>query len=58
MLYKVGNKEFNTFEEVVTWAWNEYKIEFYDHDNDMGEIDKECACAQLGAVIFELEDSV
>ena len=26
-MYKVLDKEFNTFDEVIAWAWNEHKID-------------------------------
>lgn len=45
MKYTILNRTFNTFDEVVTWAWNEHKIDFdpIQEDKDYEEI----ACLEL-----------
>ncbi len=47
---------FSTFEEVIKWAWNTYKID-YDHDPDMmSEGSKHIECEILSYMINHPDD--
>jgi hypothetical protein len=51
---RVGKKEFNSFDEVIKWAWNEYKIDLLE--DVFGDDQVEEACAQLNILITQMED--
>jgi hypothetical protein len=46
-MYKVADKEFNTFQEVIEYAWNEHKISFEGDEAAMMEDDRQDACGIL-----------
>lgn len=51
--YKVLDKEFETFEEVIKWAWDEHKIET-DPDADVSKMTEETklqACVELVEIL-------
>lgn len=50
-MYKVGNTEFATFDDVVSWAWNTYKIEVWFED-DGAEIRRLQACEELNTLLL------
>jgi hypothetical protein len=45
-MYKVGTKVFDSFEDVIAWAWNEYKIDFCSVQ-EISEVEKQEACDEL-----------
>ncbi len=51
MSYKVLNQEFETFEDVVKWAWTTHKIEAADLAQT--EADRQEACAQLTDILSD-----
>ena len=51
--YRLGDKSFSCFDDVVVWVWNEYKI-MWEGDDDPSEFDKEQALAELETIIGEL----
>ena len=46
MRYRVKDTEFDTFEEVILWAWNTHKLDFTFEDK-MTEEKKQEACKDL-----------
>jgi len=50
--YKVGDKEFDTFEEVVDHAWNESKYDLYEEADLMSELDRKIACQELAILLI------
>ena len=52
-MYQVLSKTFDTFDEVITWAWNEYHIA--DFEPAETEEEKHVACKELAGFIQELE---
>ena len=55
--YKVGNKEFGSFNEVKWWAWNEYKIDLLSKV-DYSDVDcLNAACIELNTLINSLEET-
>lgn len=53
MKYKVGNTEFETFEEIEAWAWNTHKICFDGElvTHNMSESMKQDACDELNTIL-------
>lgn len=51
MSYQVGNEQFVSFDEVVRWAWNEYKIDFPSDADSLDEDEKQLACRELECVL-------
>lgn len=51
MRYKVSTLEFNTFEEVVQWAWDEMKIELMEDRSTITEEDRQVACSELSEYV-------
>lgn len=51
--YQVLDVQFDTFEEVVAWAWNTHKIMFNDEKDTSGmtENEKQDACVGLSAAL-------
>jgi hypothetical protein len=60
MKYKVGNTEFDTFEQVANWAWNEHKISFEGMEYLEGD-EAHKACDELNQILSapneEMEES-
>lgn len=52
--YKILSHEFNTFEDVVRWAFDEHKIEFFPDDDKIKAMTEE----DLQACVGELETIV
>jgi len=53
-IYRVNNKEFETFQAVVDYAWSTYKIEsFIIDESDVAQCEE--ACVQLSRIINDLE---
>lgn len=50
MKYKVLNIEFDDFQEVVQWAWDELKIELVE-GSIQNEDDRALACRELEEVV-------
>ena len=57
MKYKVGNTEFNTFEEVASWAWNEHKISFEMDDYLEGD-EAQKACDELNTILSMPDEEI
>lgn len=57
MGYQVNDKVFETFDEVVTWAWNEHKIDF-NSEEDLTVGQKLEACQQLTDMVRQLESVI
>ena len=53
MKYVVLNQEFETFEEVNTWAWNEHFI--CPWEEPLTEAEKQEACKELAAHILTFD---
>ena len=49
-VFTVLENEFKTFEEVVGWAWNEHKIDFWDADG-LPLHEKHEACRELERMV-------
>lgn len=56
-MYTVLSKTFATFEEVVSWAWNEHKIDAHFTDV-MDEDDKQQACKELEEMLTLVEEEL
>lgn len=46
-MFKVRNKEFVTFEDVIEWTWNTHKVSF-ECDIELSEAEQKEACEDLG----------
>lgn len=52
--YNINGKVFESFEDVVRWAWNEHKLELFG-ENEMGEIAKQELCKELELIDIEFK---
>jgi hypothetical protein len=53
-MYKVRTKEFDTFDEVISWAWSELKVSF-EGEGNLSEEQRRDACEQLALICTDLE---
>jgi hypothetical protein len=44
-MYRVGDNVFNTFDDVITWAWAVHLIDLYREPQT--ELEKHAACKEL-----------
>jgi hypothetical protein len=49
--FRVGERVFNSFNEIVDFAWNEFKIDIWDYP--ISESEKQEACVALEDLIKE-----
>jgi hypothetical protein len=54
-MYRVGVLEFKTFDDVISYAWNDYKISFEEDLERMTEEMKREACKELNQYILMIE---
>ena len=45
-MYEVDGKTFNSFDDVIAYAWNTYKIS-YEAEGELNEEEKQAACKEL-----------
>ena len=53
-MYTIFERKFKTFHEVISWAWNEHKIEFCK--DSTSEEDRQEACRELEKFITRLDE--
>ena len=49
--YIICGKKFATFDDVVKWVWDEFKIEFMDQGRRLSEAQKRDACKQISDML-------
>jgi len=55
-MYTIKGIKFDSFEEVMDWAWNEYKIMYEPvEDRVMTDGQKQDACKELEEYLAEVE---
>lgn len=52
--FRVVRTEFNTYNEVIDWAWNEFKLFVYEGAAPIERLHE--ACDELSALILDDED--
>jgi len=50
IMFKVNDQTFDTFEQVVEWAWETHKIDF-ESVEELTEEDKQQACVELSQLV-------